>query len=412
MNKPPVNSILQSNKKDSFPESVKNAIKLLSFVYDNSAPYGSYIYRAQPYPSDVDVMERVIECCGKKSAINKIIEHFRQIIKGIKKKKDVYFGDIKAGLDMIFFDIYAVYIKKFKPKSLKPIIKELYNKKYIDKEIYNDIKKILDKKQYSNDDVEDLKNIFRELYIIRWKPDEILGGEKKLSGGRTIRFCEAIQQPTMTKFDILLPINGKYTEVTNVYNLYYVDKKKGEPVLLNFDDKIHGWMFIRGLKLEVEKYASRYYFKPFKLMKRMFSLSRFLGDKNTSVILIDFFHTDFGKLGQMSSELDTLSLILKTIKNPNMKIIKNQLDAYKKTISNIIDIDLNTDVINGMLTLLTNDKLSHKEMVDVIDGLHDYLYDIVSKTAYQYLVNNRLFPPPKQYLPSKEDKEDIMYLRP
>ncbi len=393
--------ILSTNKKESFPDSVKKGIKLLAYSYDDIVPYGSYIYKAQPYPSDVDAMEVITECCGLQDSVKKISDQFKKIIKRIKRKEkdNVYFGDIKAGIDILFFDLFETEIKdNFNAANIRKIIKKLYEEKLLNKKEYSEMIKIANKKKINNNDYEDLKNLFREKYIVRWKPNEILSGKKMLSGKRIITWEEAIQQPTMTKIDILVPINGKYVEMTNLYILYYCNKKSCKnPNILNFDNKF----YVESLKKEVEKYSSNYYLKPFKLAKRMFSLSRFLGDKNTSLKLIELFHTDYGKLSQIASELGTLSLILTTVKKPNMKIIKNQLDSYKKDLSTIIDTELDLNMIDTVLTAATHDKLTNKQRSILVDDLQDYITKVVSEQTKAFLIKNNLFPPPENYLPQK-----------
>src|SRR5579872_2084818 len=347
--------ILQTIPYDSYPENVNNAIKLVSYSHNNALPFGSFIYKAQPFPGDIDVIERVEECCSEKDAIKKIKKHFQQIIRNIKKHKNIIISEIKLGLEKWFFSIALRSFligekgqdnfKKFKPKLLKQDLFESLKKGYISKEIFDEFEKILHKtltkEKITLSDYYNLKNMIRELYILRWTGDEILRGVKYVPKDH-ITFESALKDPTLFKLDILVPINGKYVEVTNLYELFYFDKNGNKHTLAQIarrtkdikgkiltEQEQRRFMII-DLKFEIEKYACEYFLKPFKMAKRMFSVARSMKYIPEAKNLIKLFHSDLGKINQIMSELETLKLVLQRAKKPDMKFIVNQLNTYKR----------------------------------------------------------------------------------
>lgn len=392
--------IFEKVDSKNFPEEVKNAIKLIAFSYDNAIPFGSYTLKAQPYPGDIDVIEEVAECCSKKEAIKKIVKRFSQIVRKIKCQKNTFITEIKAGLDLLFYKIaYDTILLKFRPEKLKKYIIELYNKKLLSYEEFSEFVKILEKDSYTEEDYEELKNLIREKYIVRWTADEVLEGRKKLIGNRILTFEEAIQQHTITKIDVVRYINEEFKEITNLYMFYYYDSN-GERHPLNYEDVD----LVAELKVEVKKWSSKYYFKPFKLAKRMFSLSRFFRDIETGNKLVKLFVSDLGAVNKIISELETIKLILERGDYPPIDLIISQIDKMKKVIGSVTS-NYNLDIkgVIDVLTLLTDGNLKIDEYVKTIDNLEEYLKEFIKKNTYNYLTKVNLFPPPKEYLPTREE---------
>ena len=60
---------------------------------------GSGKFRAQSYPGDIDLMEKIEMCCSKRDIARFVTERLQRIARDIKESEHVYLGDFKAGLD-------------------------------------------------------------------------------------------------------------------------------------------------------------------------------------------------------------------------------------------------------------------------------------------------------------------------
>ena len=81
-----------------FSKSIKDAVKMVTFS-EKTNPVGSYKYRVHAYPSDIDIFEKIEECCDVKTATQNVTKRLKQIARNIKNNKKVYLGDFKAGID-------------------------------------------------------------------------------------------------------------------------------------------------------------------------------------------------------------------------------------------------------------------------------------------------------------------------
>src|SRR5271154_628034 len=70
---------------------------------DGFSLYGSYLYRAQPWPSDIDGTQQYTFCkkypCSRSEAEKKLINLLQEVINKILNSKDFFLGDIKVGVD-------------------------------------------------------------------------------------------------------------------------------------------------------------------------------------------------------------------------------------------------------------------------------------------------------------------------
>lgn len=82
--------------RESYPETALNEIKLLSFSRDKLAdPFGSYIYRIQKYPGDIDLIEKFTECCSLDDAITKFEKSLKNVVRNINKKSFIIIQKLK-----------------------------------------------------------------------------------------------------------------------------------------------------------------------------------------------------------------------------------------------------------------------------------------------------------------------------
>jgi hypothetical protein len=408
----PINKkhILNTKPKDSYTEDVKNAVRLISYNPEHSKIYGSYSYASQPYPGDIDVIEELSECCDKETAIKKLTVKLQNLLRKISTNKESFIGDIKSGVDSDIFQLAQIQkaYEKSKPtknnkdmfrKTMISKLNELLHKGYMQREDINVIENLL-KSKLSYADREALFNSIRSKFILRWTPDEIFKGFKKLPGNRIKFLSDAVQEKdSITKYDLwhYFPSVNKYLEMTNLFVLIYYDKNGHKEVINTTQD------LINDLKLEVTKYYnSQIFFKPFKMAKRIYVLSRLFKDRNTALKLVELFRSDLGILNQINSELETVNLMLKNIdeKVLPLKQLKMQLDAVKQKIAIVINVEIDSQMIYKDIDKIVHENIRPEQIGQILDHIHDYLKKIINKETLKYLKKVKLFPPPNKYMHS------------
>lgn len=414
---------LEKKPESSYSPQVLKEIKLLSYNKNDLAQaFGSYIYRIQKYPGDIDLVDAVYECntvnglkpCTSKSQlISNFAFAIKKIVKDIVELKSHYYSEIKAGLDKRYiFDIGNMEYGIFTPNmDFLNKIDSLYNSELLNDNEYDTIISILKNNVINGNGFDTINNILRERYILRWNVHEILQGFKMLPGKKRIELNKALEMNTLCKIDMITLINGRFIEMTNVYGLGYYDK---ELILLN------NTADATTLPLEIEKlYYSNKYYSPFKLVKRIFAYCRHqyldptiinkLPYEQILEKIIPFVSSNVSLLYQIKSELDTIILILEKFKDPSPESIIKQLGEIKNRLSTILEIsddDLNylLDQIN-FYYLIKSTKNDIK--IDTLESITYVLKKYINVLTIDYLNSVGMNPPPFIILPSKKLKEYI-----
>lgn len=400
--------LLEVKPESSYSNQVLDEIKIVSYnKKEHAQPFGSYIYRLQKYPGDIDLLENVNECgdhpCKSKDELIKSFKKkFQKIVKEVIKKRGHYYSEIKCGLDERYLiKIGDMHKGIFVPnKDLHLKIQKLYREELLPENEFEIIMGILEKSNNNADDYDIISTIIREHYILRWSAKEIISGIKSLPGNKKITLEKALEYDTLCKIDMITLVNGRFTEITNVYGLGYYDKA-GNLHLLNYTADP------ATLPLEVEKlYYSNKFYSPFKMVKRMFSYARheyLQGEKKYANILhgiIPFITGNVSFLYQIRSELETIILLLDKFKNPSPKAIHSQISEIKNRLSNIIQIDHNE------LILLQNDldecihAKHNEEKIKILEMVTKDLKKYINELTIEHLIKMGLNPPPHDVLPN------------
>lgn len=392
----------------SLSNKINRAISIISLDENNIQRFGSWIYSSQLYPADIDLIETDTTCCSKKEAVKFFAKGLQKIVNRIIKTRGVYLGDIKAGLDEVFMIdmgqlIYdtngTASITGYYPNLVKEQLQSLKDSKNLTKDEYNYLMSFV-KNNMTQLDYENLYDALREKWLLRWSEEEILKGFKELPSGRAITLEKAISQPTMTKIDVWMNIYGRFLEITNVFSFYWTDNKKSHE-LLNFENDIDN--LVDALRDEVRKYAfSIKYFKPFKMVKRLWSIARLTGDNQMIKILTPFMQSDAGRLNQINSEIETLISILENVKNPPMATILDQIDNFRNRLANVYEIKWDQDEVDSLIqTIIVNKKNNIKNKDKIINTLKEmkkYFVTLVNSETTKYLKKNGLLPLPINYI--------------
>lgn len=384
--------IIQLKPKSSVSNEINDKIKLLSFDINNIIPFGSWVYKSQLYPGDIDLMETSYKCCSASEASKYFVKKIQGIVEKILKTRLVYLGDIKAGIDHRYkIDIGEIKygpinrIYGYNPQKVNEELIKLYNDGLITKDELDEAR------EYNNNTgsikyYENLYTFLRKKWLLRWNQNEILQGYKILRGGVKYTLEKALQDNTLTKIDIWGLIGNKFTEITNVYMLFYIDNN-GNNILLNYKKDIR--LLIKELTEDAQKliYSPNFY-SPFKAIKRIWSRSRILRDYRKVKIITPFMQTDVGRLSQIKSEIETLIFILGSVKSPPIKTIYKQIDGFKTRLANVYQIDFDEEMIDNIITSIINNK-NKIDTINKLEYMYKYFASLIDKYSQQFLKLHR-----------------------
>ena len=386
--------------KSSYIEPVKKTFKLFSYNPDNVFLYGSYSYKDMKYPGDIDTLEEVSEKSGK-DIINHFVKKFQNIIKNIIHTKGFYLGDVKAGFDNVFrIPIGELKVIRnsekligYNPKLIKSKLSLLYKNRLLNNDDYHKILKMVTSKidRYHWDE---LYNTLRNHWILRWDASELLKGYKILSGNRKFTLEDAFKQESLIKIDVWANIYGKYIEITNLF-VFAEKLPNGKLKFLN----INWGPMEQGLKQQIRTLKSEYKFNPFKMTKRLWVLAtRVFNDAKMAKITETLLNSDVGILYMVKSEIETIILMLKNVKNPPMDILLKQINKFKDTLSYISTFDFKEEIVDKIIDSISSGNLDKKQMNDALIGLNTYFKNIINEKSVKYLNHFHLLPPPDKYV--------------
>src|SRR5271170_3174251 len=364
-------NVIKMKPVESFTNDIQHAIKTLVNKLDDSQVFGSFMYRAQSFPGDLDIHEIVDICCSPEDATKRMASILKKVVKRVKKTRGYYFSEVKSGNDERFI------VDPDEPDYLQKI-KDLHHQGLLDDEEFNKLKYASITKD--DDEKELIKEDIRQLYVLRWTEKEILQGYKILRGGKKITLAQSMNMKAHIKIDILAPINGKYIEVTNFFILGYYDKN-GDHALINSDD----FDYVKGLLDQIKKLSSKAFFNPFKLAKRMWGLARHLKNKKLLDILTPLMQSGIARMNQIKSEIEVIQLILEKVKSPPLATLKKQIDDFKSRLSYVYDIVLSDIPIYDMIDKIVNGKMSKEKIIKSLEIIKETLKKEVSENALNFL---------------------------
>lgn len=380
--------------KSSLNQDQLKAIQLVEGVKNKAQPFGSFIFKAQTYPSDLDVIELVEACCTKIDVINKMNKIFKNIIKKIKNKRGYYYSEIKAGIDEIY-NFLPIKFKDYDFEYIRSYIHDLKNNELLTDDETIILDKLI-KKNISKDDFDKLKEFFRKKYTLRWTQQEVLKGEKKLTGDRKIKFKDALTHKSIIKIDTFAPINGRYIEVTNFFILVQVGNNNSKSKFLNFS-----FDYANQIRAEIKKYNSRTFYKPFKMAKRMWALARYTQKFDDLEKLTPLFQSGTAILNQISSEIETMILMLQKLKSLPKSTILKQIDSFKSRIAFVYEFNVDEIDLDKLIDEITVKYADNKKVqISKLEEIKNYLKYIIINQTIDYLTSVGLYPVPEFYLPN------------
>ncbi len=210
---------------------------------------------------------------------------------------------------------------------------------------------------------------------LHWTVEQIMEGT---NNGLGLNFACKIKD--VVKLDLIAPYEGRYVEMSTFYIL------KGNQGYINVNDDYFS-NFETSLKKDIVEYKDS---KPFKAVKRVWSLARMRNDLARLNELKKLVNSNVALLGQINADLETIKLLLEHESVYDLEFVINELNGFKGKISNILDIQMDEEKIDILLDLLINqftNKQSSRVLISTIDRLHDYILEVINNETKEYLLS-------------------------
>lgn len=379
--------LMEIKDPKSYTSDIRKAINLVSVNPKESSAFGSFIFKAQSYPSDIDVIESISDCCSEKKVIEKMYNILLDLVDRVSKTSGYFMSEIKAGKD----NVYNVDVGKrvrnsfvgYDYEHVSDSVNSLIDSKLLDSSDVAVLSKLV-LPTINIDQFDELKEFFRLKSTVRWTSEEIIQGYKMLPGKRILTLLAAISQKGVVKIDVISPIDGKYIEVTN----FFIMRVGQNMINFSFD-------YVNQIKDEIAKYFSKTFFKPFKGAKRMWGLARH--EKNAPYLLqlTPLFQSGVASLNQIISEIDSIEILLERFLPKMNTIMVKQIDAWKTRLASIDDIKIDNEGLYNTIDSITG---GFKDKLKLLGEMKKYMKKVVNTKTVEYLRYQKLLPLPKFFL--------------
>jgi hypothetical protein len=356
-------NILKEKQKITFSNAINKIFSLISFN-GNYNISGSGNLRSILYPSDYDLIERVIKHETREKALNEIVKHFQNKFLMIKKNPKIFLIDFKCGLDEL------MYFDKFNDlKSYHIYLKKMYSEQLITKNEYLQMSKLTNPI--------DIKEATRKHYILRWTEDEIIKGYKIVSKNRKILLINCIMDNTVIKLDIIAHLAfSQFVDVSEIY-IFKVNNQ------YNF---IHTQKQIfQNVKQDAIQYLKEK--NAYKALKRIFSLNKFNSNNQVLVRLVELFNSNVGLVNKIKNDFEIYKMVLDHTSHISIDEIKYGVQNSKQMLGNVYQFGINDiffSEINSISKMNDKNKIIHE-----MDKIIDKLKLIVQKYTIIWLKKNQ-----------------------
>jgi hypothetical protein len=195
----------------------------------------------------------------------------------------------------------------------------------------------------------------------------------------------------VVKLDIIGPYDERYLEMSTFYVLKSINE------YINVESNYFE-SFKKSLLKDIGEYQES---KPFKAIKRVWSLARITNNNEILKLLKDVIKSNIALLSQINADIETIILLIEHESNYDTNFILNELDGFREKLSTILDITLDYEKINLMIDNIkllfkfAQDKNYNesKALIVNLTKLHDHLLKIINKETNEYLKSiNFTFP--------------------
>lgn len=360
-----------------YTESLKEVLKQIT-MNETAKVVGSAAYKVHKYPSDIDVFEQVTANMSRDVALDFYVDQFKNIAQRLQVNSHYFkFTDFKSGMDRRF----DVKLPKVTSKEyLQHLTVELANKYSLPKNIAVDLFQ-------ATESLNEFKDRLKKYRDLHWTLEEMVEGSKKLFDCSVITLREALNMDTVTKLDVVVWSSGRFLSVEAFFHLRYINQQ-GEIMVFHSLGN-----YIQGLREDIEKYSSEYYYSPLKIAKRMWSLSKVLDCENLLEALNPLFSSNTAALNQISSDAEILQLLLETnlTKKQIVELFSESLMFYKRA-SNHLEESVYPYfqwLINQVAPLYhywrSTGVLCREEVYKLLQKVRDVLKPVIVKESAEYL---------------------------
>ena len=319
-----------SSKKypEDYPSDAVSILDTMSFT-KNVMVLGSMSLRSKQYAGDYDAYEMVkMNEETDDMALDKLVSKFQSNIKALRRMKNVYIGDCKAGVIEEWrvlprgVSIEGNKVVGYSAKTSRSLVDSLLQSKIITKEEADEAYPLLKKTMSPVDFIMAKKTI--KFHIVRWSVPEILHGSKTLRDGRSYSLQQAFNSPSITKLDVIGYVqNSRYTDFSMIYEF----KNKGKTLNPDVVDPT------KSLREDIVYYQNTN--NPFKALKRIFAYAKLRNDTKEIERITPLLNSDLGRLYNVLSDVGTLITLLEEHKNAPLSRIRFEIDQFKGRLANI-----------------------------------------------------------------------------
>ena len=351
-----------------YPEDAVEVLKTMSFTNGKDLKImGSQALRSQLYAGDYDGYE-VVE--GKFPTNQDALKHYAKLfqsnIKKLKGMKNVYIGDIKAGLVEEWRVIPKTGSYKLRDATTK--VEDLLKARIISPEEAKEALSVLSDKPTPLDILKGKDTI--KFHIVRWSPEEVLKGHKKLRDGRQYSLVEAFGSPTMSKLDVIALIQHRYTELSIVYEFHNGNDVLNPDII---DPE-------KSLKNDIKLLQSEG--NLFKVIKRKFALAKLKNNIGLIKKYNTILNSELGMLYIVYSDIKTLVELLGDQSIPKSKVT-DAIQGFKLRLSRIYSLE---DYLKSETATLNRlDKaMTSSNPLPVLNKVQEQLLAQLSKATQLY----------------------------
>ena len=309
---------------------------------------GSSSLRAIQYGSDYDVVTE------SDLMPDKIVKLFQTAYKKAGNNPNYWITDFKVG-----HDERLVYNGDYSKDSVE---------KYLKNPLISKAKADAIRKADGEKEIE----LIRDLYILRWKPQDVERGWIKMIDGKPKFLKDAIMDKTTMKIDLLGLVGDRFIELSENYT---VKNKEGTNEVKETPAEIEA-----KFEDEIQYYSRK---DSFKALKRLFSLlQREKGSKNKAKLdkLVEFFNGQVGFLNKIKNELNILEMVLtQDYRCVKWEDVYNNLQFIKERISQIYEIPVKSGVFKDI------DDMTKKNVLEGVRKLKDYFVKLINERSKKFL---------------------------
>lgn len=319
---------------DNYSSDVVKIFDAMTFTKGkNLTIMGSSSLRSQQYAGDYDGLELVeLNMDSDKKALDWLADRFKSMMKELRGMKNVYIGDIKAGVIEEWrvvptsAKVVAGKVEGYNATKARGIIDRLLQSRVITEGEAEKARSYIKDSPTPTDLVLAKDGI--KFHIVRWTVADVLQGQKRLRDGRTFTLQEAFSTPGLTKLDaIALVQKDRYTDFSVIYHF----KNKGKTLNYVPTD------FIQSIKEDIIALEAEG--NPFKILKRKFSLARYLGKEKDIARFSAILNSDLGRLYVVLGDIGTLIALLEDYDNVPLDIVRYEIDQFKNRLSTIYSLE-------------------------------------------------------------------------